>query len=48
MIIEFDTFYCIAEEINGQLVNSETKFIVTTSALLDKVTRTIRSRIADI
>ena len=28
---------CIAEEINGQLVNSESMFLVTTSDLLDKV-----------
>ena len=27
---------CFSEEINGQLVNSESKFLVTTSALLEK------------
>ena len=31
------TTKCIAEEINGQLVNSESKFLVTTSDLLEKV-----------
>ena len=31
------TTKCIAEDINGQLVNGESKFLVTTSDLLEKV-----------